>query len=95
MTQEKKPLVPLKIAEQGVFVDLQLDHAVADAHMRLNELRRIGPGLQLFAQGRHEYAQGGNVAVKGRAPDFARQIGVREHLARVAAQQARCSRTPI
>ena len=56
--------------------------------MSLNELRILRPGLYLFAQRSHKDAQRGDVAVKSGAPDFTRDEGMREHLARVAAKQA-------
>ena len=55
--------------------------------MGLNELRRIGSGFQLFAQGNHKYAEGSNIAFPCASPEFLCNEGVCQNLSYILCQQ--------
>ena len=53
-------------------------HPVADPDVRLNELRRIRIGFQLFAQRHHKDPERGYIIVPAPAPDMLRDKGMRQ-----------------
>ena len=71
----------------GATAALQPLHAVADAHMRLDELRLRGVALDLLPKCRHEDAQARDVGVPRRAPNLVRKVRVGEHLSHVFAHE--------
>ena len=58
---------------------VNLYHSVPDADVSLNILRRIGGRFDFFAQSRHKYAQGSDVAFPCRAPYFLRNESMSKH----------------
>ena len=56
--------------------------------MRLDILRRIRLGFQLFAQRSHKNTQRGHVIVPGTAPDFVGDISMGQHFAAILGHDA-------
>ena len=63
-------------------------HPVADPDVRLNELRRIRIGFQLFAQRHHKDPERGYIIVPAPAPDMLRDKGMRQDFPGILGEKA-------
>ena len=72
----------------GRFLRLYPHHAVPDPDMGLDILRRARLFFQFLAQGRHKYAQGGNIVFPASSPNLLGDKRVSQHLTDIFAQQA-------